>query len=79
MLMQDGKPQFVYAFSNQTRDKSRIASNQPLSAGNHLVRFIFKYDGGGIGKGATGTLLVDEKQVAQGRIPVPTANQIRTY
>jgi hypothetical protein len=28
----------------------------------------FKYDGGGIGKGATGTLFVDGKQVAQGQI-----------
>jgi len=33
------------------------------------VRFQFKYDGGGIGKGATGTLLVDGQQVAQGPIP----------
>ena len=30
--------------------------------------FDFKYDGGGIGKGGTGTLVVDGKQVAQGRI-----------
>ncbi|MDL2400713.1 hypothetical protein [Rhizobium mayense] len=29
----------------------------------------FAYDGGGIGKGATATLLVDEKQVAEGKIP----------
>jgi arylsulfatase len=32
------------------------------------VLFDFKYDGGGIGKGGTGTLSVDGKQVAQGRI-----------
>jgi arylsulfatase len=32
------------------------------------MRFNFKYDGGGVGKGATGTLFVDGKQVAQGRI-----------
>ena len=32
------------------------------------MRFDFKYDGGGIGKGGTGTLLVDGQQVAQGRI-----------
>ncbi|MFX5332314.1 hypothetical protein ABTC54_19585, partial [Acinetobacter baumannii] len=30
--------------------------------------FDFKYDGGGIGKGGTGTLSVDGKQVATGRI-----------
>jgi hypothetical protein len=69
LLMQDGKPQFVYALSNQPQHKFRIASNQRIPEGNHIIRFNFKYDGGGIGKGATGTLFVDEKQVAQGRIP----------
>jgi arylsulfatase len=74
LLLQDGKPEFVYAYSNQPQDKFRIASDQPLPAGNHVVRFSFKYDGGGIGKGATGTLFVDGKQVAQGQIPrtIPT-------
>src|SRR5262245_52304669 len=69
LLMQDGKPQFVYALSNQPQHKFRVSSNQRLPEGNHIIRFNFKYDGGGIGKGATGTLFVDEKQVAQGQIP----------
>ncbi len=69
LLMQDSKPQFVYALSNQPEHKFRIASDQPISPGNHVVRLNFKYDGGGVGKGATGTLFVDGKQVAQGRIP----------
>ena len=33
------------------------------------MRFSFKYDGGGFGKDATVTLIVDGKQVAQERIP----------
>ena len=69
LLMQDSKPQFAYAFSNQPEHKFRVVSDQPIPAGNHVVRFNFKYDGGGIGKGATGTLFVDGKQVAQGQIP----------
>jgi hypothetical protein len=69
LLMQDRKPQFIYALSNQAKHKFRIASDQPIPAGNHVVRFNFKYDGGGIGKGAAGTLFVDGKQVAEGRIP----------
>jgi len=69
LLMQDGKPQFVYALSNQPQHKFRVASNQRIREGDHIIRFNFKYDGGGIGKGATGTLFVDEKQVAQGQIP----------
>jgi arylsulfatase len=69
LLMQDSKPMFAYAFSNQPDHKYRVGSDQPLAAGNHIIRVKFEYDGGGLGKGATATLLVDEKQVAQGRIP----------
>jgi arylsulfatase len=65
----DGKPLFAYAMSNQPQHKYRIASNQPLEPGNHIIRVKFTYDGGGIGKGATATLLVDEQQVTEGRIP----------
>jgi arylsulfatase len=68
LLVQDGKPQFAYAYSNQPEHKFRVASDQPLAPGNHVIRVKFDYEGGGIGKAATGTLLVDEKQVAQGRI-----------
>ena len=69
LLMNDGKPEFAYALSNQPEHKFRVASDQALPPGNHVVRFNFKYDGGGIGKGATGTLFVDGQQVAQGQIP----------
>jgi arylsulfatase A-like enzyme len=69
LLLNDSKPEFVYAFSNQPQHKFRIASDQALSPGNHVVRFKFDYEGGGIGKGATGTLLVDEKPIAEGKIP----------
>jgi len=68
LLMQDGKPAFAYAFSNQPEHKYRIVSDKPLAPGPHVVRFAFKYDGGGIGKGATGALFVDGQQVAEGKI-----------
>ena len=68
-LMQDSKPEFVYALSNQPDHKFRIASSQPIPPGNHVVRFSFNYEGGGIGKGATGSLFVDGKPVAEGRLP----------
>jgi arylsulfatase len=70
LLLLDGKPTFAYALSNQPQHKYRIASDQPLAPGNHIIRVKFAYDGGGIGKGATATLLVDEKQVAEGKIPM---------
>jgi arylsulfatase A-like enzyme len=69
LMLNDNKPEFVYALSNQPQHKFRVASEQAIPPGNHVVRFKFNYDGGGIGKGATGTLLVDEKQVAEGKIP----------
>jgi arylsulfatase len=69
LLVMDGKPLFAYALSNQPDHKFRVASDQRLPAGNHIVRVKFDYEGGGIGKGVTATLLVDEKQVAQGRVP----------
>ena len=69
LLMQDSKPLFAYAYSNQPEHKFRVASDEPLAPGNHVIRVKFEYEGGGIGKAAIATLLVDEKQVAQGRIP----------
>ena len=64
----DGKPLFVHALSNQPQHKFKVASNEKLSPGKHTIRFDFKYDGGGIGKGGMGTLSVDGKQVAQSHI-----------
>jgi arylsulfatase len=69
LLMQDGKPEFAYAYSNQPEHKYRVVSNQALAPGNHILRVKFDYAGGGIGKAATATLLVDEKQVGQRQIP----------
>ena len=69
LLLMDSKPVFAYALSNQPQHKFKAASNQPLAPGNHIIRVKFDYSGGGIGKAATATLLVDEKQVAQVQIP----------
>jgi arylsulfatase A-like enzyme len=68
LLVQDSKPEFAYAYSNQPQHKYRVASGQPLAPGNHVIRVKFEYEGGGIGKAAIATLLAAEKQVAQGRV-----------
>jgi len=39
-----------------------------VPAGKAAIRFEFAYDGGGLGKGGMGTLFVNGKQVARGRI-----------
>ena len=69
LLLQDSKPEFVYAYSNQPEHKFRVASEGVIPPGDHVVRFAFRYDGHGYGQGATGVLFVDGKQVAEGRIP----------
>src|SRR5262249_50975625 len=46
LLMQDSKPGFAYAYSNQQEHKYRIVSDQPLAPGNHIVRVKFEYAGG---------------------------------
>ena len=43
-------------------------STAPIPAGKHQVRMEFKYDGGGLAKGGVAALLVDGKQVGQGRV-----------
>jgi arylsulfatase A-like enzyme len=76
LLLLDHKPMFAYAFSNQDGDKYpnqnnykyRISAAEPLTPGKHTIAFDFAYDGGGIGKPGTGTLSIDGKKVADGRI-----------
>jgi arylsulfatase A-like enzyme len=61
-----GTPVFTYNLAGVAR--YRIAGKNTLKPGKHTILFDFKYDGGGLGKGGTGTLLVDGKKIAQGRI-----------
>ena len=68
LIVMDGKPEFDYAFSNQPQHKYRISSNEKLAAGKHILKFDFKYDGPGMGKSGIGSLSVDGKQVAEGKI-----------
>jgi len=68
LLVNDNKPAFAYAFTNRADSTYRVTSKDALTPGKHTIAFDFKYDGGGLGKGGTGTLSVDGKQVAQGRI-----------
>jgi arylsulfatase len=66
LYVRDGRPAYDYNFLGLSR--SSIAATQPLAPGKATVRFEFAYDGGGMGKGGTGTIFVNGKQVAQGRI-----------
>jgi len=66
LYMKDGKP--VYTYNWLGLERYTISANQPLPAGKATIRFEFAYDGDGLGKGGTGTLFVNGKQTAQGRV-----------
>ena len=66
LMFESGRPGFYYNLANVAHYS--IVSKHALKPGKHTVVFDFKYNSGGIGKGGTGTLSVDGKQVAQGRI-----------
>lgn len=66
LYVKDGVPAYTYNFLGLT--SQTVAASQPLPAGKSTVRFEFAYDGGGLGKGGTGTLFVNDKKVGEGRI-----------
>ena len=55
-----GKPVFLYNLLNLKRT---VWAGPELSAGKHTIVFDFKSDGPGLGKGGTGVLIVDGKEV----------------
>jgi arylsulfatase len=61
-----GKPVFCYNLAGVAR--YYVAGKDKLAPGAHTIVYDFKYDGDGIGKGGTGTIQVDGKTVATGRI-----------
>ena len=58
--IRSGKPVFIYNLLNLKRT---IWSGPELGAGKHTIVFDFKSDGPGLGKGCTGVLSVDGKEV----------------
>ncbi len=48
-------------------------SSSALPPGEHQVRMEFAYDGGGLGKGGTGSLYVDGKKVGEGKVAATAA------
>jgi arylsulfatase len=62
----NGKPTYTYNWLGLQR--YTVAAKQALPAGKATIQFEFAYDGGGAGKGGMGTLFVNGKNVATGRI-----------
>jgi hypothetical protein len=66
LYVKDGVPAYDYNFLGLTR--TTIAGTEKLKPGKGTIRIEFAYDGGGMGKGGTGSLYVNDKKVGEGRI-----------
>jgi arylsulfatase len=66
LYVKDGVPAYDYNFLGLER--TTISSTKRLRPGKATIRFEFAYDGGGMGKGGTGTLFVNDEKVAEARI-----------
>jgi arylsulfatase len=62
-----GKPVFLYNLL--ALERFRWEGPDVLAPGKHTIVFDFKYDGPGFGKGGTGVLKVDGKEVGNQKIP----------
>ena len=62
-----GKPVFTYV--QLTSERFRWEGPAALTPGKHTIVFDFKYDGPGFGKGGTGVLSVDGKDVDRKKMP----------
>jgi arylsulfatase len=72
LYMMNGKPAFAYNWLGI--EHYEILSTKRIGTGKHTIRFEFKYDGGGRGKGGKGTILVDGEAFAQGTIANTQSN-----
>ncbi len=66
LYLKEGKPTHTYNFLGL--EATTVAAPAVLPAGKATIRYEFKYDGGGLGKGGTSIILVNGKKVAEGRI-----------
>jgi arylsulfatase len=66
LYVKDGKPMYAYNYLGLVTYK--VAGTKALPEGKATVRFEFAYDGGGLGKGGTGTILINGEKVGEGKI-----------
>jgi arylsulfatase len=64
--LKNSKPVFTYNFVSL--EETRVAAPEALKPGKNTVRVNFDYDGDGLGKGGTFSILVNGKLSAKGRI-----------
>ncbi|OCB28112.1 arylsulfatase [Mycobacterium malmoense] len=66
LYLSGGVPHFVYNYFGH--ELTTVAATGPISEGPVALRLSFDYDGGGLGKGASVSLHVEDTEVASGRV-----------
>ena len=66
LYVKEGKPMYTYNYLGLS--SSKVASPKVLPEGKVTIRYEFKYDGDGLGKGGMGTIFVNGEKVAEGKI-----------
>ena len=64
--LKEGKPAFAYNYLGL--ETYNVQSDKVLKPGKYTIVYNFKYDGGGLGKGGTGSITVDGNKVAEGKL-----------
>ena len=76
MYVKNGRLKYCYNFYGI--DFFHVQGDEALPQGRHLVRMDFEYDGGGVAKGGTVRLFIDDRQIGEGRVgrtqPLPFAS-----
>ena len=67
----DGKP--AYSYNWVGLETYTVAANQKITPGKHVIKFDFDYEGGR-GAGGMGTIYVDDKKIAEGKIKKRNSN-----
>jgi arylsulfatase A-like enzyme len=72
LYLKDGKPAYTYNFLGLSQ--YTVEAKEAVPAGKATIRFEFAYDGGRPGSGGTGTIVVNGRNVAEGKIERTQAN-----
>lgn len=67
IYIKNGKP--TYAYNWFTEERTVVRSSESVKPGRNVIKADFHYDGGGLGKGGTVTLYLNDKKVGEGRVP----------
>ena len=66
LYLKGGKPSYTYNWLGMSHDT--VAASEAVPVGKATIRFEFKSDGGKLGAGGTGTISVNGRRIAEGRI-----------